>query len=293
MRAKAGTGEGSCWANGGSGDAARSGCETAGVTSDFAGPTARYYATYRRDVPDVLLDAVVTTAGITSADWCLDLGCGTGQVAAMLSPRVRGVLAVDPEPDMLSGLRARLTTEHTDNVLPVLASDASLPTISQLLGARFGAVTIANALHWMDTDRVFGQARRLLRPGGALAIISQGPPMWLADTSWASDLRAYLGEWVGSPLTGTCGTDREAAGDRRVRMGAHGFSSVELVEHTYENEIDLTYIAGHLYSAMPQAMVPVDRRPEFQSGLQRALREHLAEGTLTERIDATALIGRH
>lgn len=262
------------------------------MTADFAGPTARYYATYRRDVPDVLLDAVMRTAEITPADWVLDLGCGTGQVAAVLSSRVSGVLAVDPELDMLSGLRARLTTEHLDNVVPVLASDAELPAISHLVGARFGAVTVANALHWMDTDRVFGQARRLLRPGGALVIISQGPPMWLADTSWAQDLRAHLRQWTGSPLTGMCGTDREAAEERRVRMAVHGFSSVELVEHSYKNEIDLTYIAGHLYSAMPQTMVPAGRQPEFQSGLQRALREHLAEGTLTERIDATALIGR-
>jgi len=145
----------------------------------------------------------------------------------------------------------------------------------------------------MDTERVFGQARRLLRPGGALVIISQGPPMWLADVRWARDLRAYLAQWVGSPLTGTCGTDREAVEERCVRMGAHGFSTVELVEHSYENEIDLTYVAGHLYSAMSQAMVPVERRPEFQSGLQRALGEHFAEGRLTERIDTTALIGRH
>jgi hypothetical protein len=38
-------------------------------------------------------------------------------------------------------------------------------------------------------------------------------------------------------------------------------------------------------------MVPVKRRPEFQSGLRCALREHLIEGQFTERIDATALIG--
>jgi ubiquinone/menaquinone biosynthesis C-methylase UbiE len=242
-------------------------------------------------VPGILLDAVAAAAGITLADWVLDLGCGTGQVAAVLSARVGGVLAVDPEPDMLGGLRARLAAERAENVVPVLATDASLPAIAQLLGAVFGAVTVANALHWMDTDRVFGQARRLLRPGGALVIISQGPPMWLADSSWARDLRGYLAEWAGAPLTGTCDTDREAAQERRERMRAHGFSRVELVEHTYENDIDLTYVAGHLYSAMPRAMVPVQRRPEFQSGLQRALCKHLGEGRLIERIDATALIG--
>lgn len=263
------------------------------MAADFAGLTAGYYAMYRRDVPGVVLDAVVVTAQISSADWILDLGCGTGQVAAVLASRVGGVLAIDPEPGMLSGLRARLTAEHAGNVLPVLASDADLPAISQLFGARFGAVTVANALHWMDAGRVFGQARRLLRPGGALVVISQGPPMWLADSSWARDLRVYLAEWAGSPLAGTCGTDREAVDERRARMRAHGFTTVELVEYSYENEIDLTYVAGHLYSAMSQAMVPVERRPEFQAGLQRALGEHLAGGRLTERIDATALIGRH
>jgi ubiquinone/menaquinone biosynthesis C-methylase UbiE len=68
------------------------------------------------------------------ADWVLDLGCGTGQVAAVLWSRVGGVLAMDPEPDMLSGLRARLRAEHLGNVLPVLASDGDLPAISHLLG---------------------------------------------------------------------------------------------------------------------------------------------------------------
>ncbi len=103
-----------------------------------------HYAMYRRDVPGFLLDAVGITAQIRSADWVLDLGCGTGQVAAVLLSRVGAVLATDPEPDMLKGLRARLAAEHIGNVLPVLASDGDLPAISQLLGARFGAVTVAN-----------------------------------------------------------------------------------------------------------------------------------------------------
>jgi hypothetical protein len=75
---------------------------------------------------------------------------------------------------------------------------------------------------------------------------------------------------------------------RSAARGCELFSSVEVVEHTDENAVDLTYIAGHLYSAISQAMVPVGRRPEFQSGLQRALRKHLAEGTLAERIDASS-----
>lgn len=171
-----------------------------------------------------LLDAVVTTAQITSADWILDLGCGRARHAQWPSRPA--------------------DSQHAGNVLPVLACDGNLPAISQLFGAGFGG-------HRRQRTALDGYRPRLrpgpatARPGGALVIISQGPPMWFADTSWASDLRAYLAQWVGSPLTGTCGTDREAVDERRARMEAH-VSTVDLVEHSHENQIDLTYIAGHL-----------------------------------------------
>jgi hypothetical protein len=72
------------------------GCQIAGVAADFAGSTARCYAVYRRDAPGFLLDAGAIAARISSADWVLDLACGTGQVAPVLSSRVGGVLAIDP-----------------------------------------------------------------------------------------------------------------------------------------------------------------------------------------------------
>lgn len=50
---------------------------------------------------------------------------------------------------------------------------------------RVDLITVANALHFMNPASVFADARELLRPGGGIAIISHGVPLWLADTPWA------------------------------------------------------------------------------------------------------------
>src|SRR5438094_7691675 len=54
-----------------------------------------------------------------------DLGAGTGYFSRYLAAAVGrsgSVLAVDPEPNMVAYLRARAEREHTDNVVPILAS---------------------------------------------------------------------------------------------------------------------------------------------------------------------------
>ncbi len=261
------------------------------VRGEFAGATASAYALYRRDVPDALIKAVVRAVGLTDREVALDLGCGTGQVAVVLSRYAKAVLAVDPEPNMLAGLRARLAAMEIANVLPVLAADRDLAVIAAIWGASLRAVTVANALHWMDSAQVFAQCRALLRVGGALIIISQGPPMWLADSAWSRELRVYLEKWTGGAVRATCGTDRATLDQRARGLRGCGYERVEIFGHTYQNEVDLTYVAGHLRSAMSESTLPPQRAAEFQTGLNEALRPHLERGPLIERIEATALIG--
>jgi len=189
------------------------------------------------------------------------------------------VLAADPEPDMVTGLRERLTSIGLLNVLPVLAADRDLVVIATVCGSSVGVVTVANALQWMDADRVFLQCRRLLRVGGALIVISQGPPMWLSNSAWSRELRAFLARWTGGPLSATCGTDRATLERRALRLRRCGYEQIEVVEHAYENEADLTYVAGHLRSAMSESALPPDREPEFLANLNAALAPASGGGT--------------
>jgi ubiquinone/menaquinone biosynthesis C-methylase UbiE len=129
-------------------------------------------------------EEVVRALGLRPRMTVADLGAGTGYFSRHLSAAVGpdgAVFAVDPEPKMLERLRARAEAERTANVVPVLASldDPRLPA-----GA-VDVVLVADAYHHVD-DRIayFTRLRRVLRPGGRIAVVDWqkrdlpvGPPL--------------------------------------------------------------------------------------------------------------------
>lgn len=262
------------------------------MASDFAGSTAEHYRRYRRDVPEVVLAQLCEALGLTRDDRVLDLGCGTGQVAVPISARVGAVIAVDPEPDMLAQLDARIKDEGLENVTTVRGADRDLPSLLAGPGANpIAAVTIATALHWMDAEQVFATSRDRLRAGGGVAVITQGLPIWLQDSDWARELRSYLGDWVG-PLTSSCGTDPQAFEQRLQLMVRVGFSAVQSFSYTAQVDVDVDYVIGSLYSAMPQHRIAGADRSGFERGLRSALEPHAAAAPLVDLVEATMLVGQ-
>ncbi|WP_167760943.1 class I SAM-dependent methyltransferase [Geodermatophilus sp. DF01-2] len=210
----------------------------------FASSTAGAYRRVRRDVPAPVLDRLMTHLGVVPADRAVDLGAGTGQVAVPLAARLAGVLALDPEPDMLVQLRRRAEDDHLTNVVCALAVDVDLPALTRAIGsAGFGLLTVANALHWMNAGAVFTAARRLLRPGGGIAVITHGRPLWLGERDWARALRGYLEDWFG-PARAGCGTDEETLLERRRLLEASGFVDVAVLEHHFSVPVDADFVIG-------------------------------------------------
>jgi SAM-dependent methyltransferase len=262
------------------------------VPRHFAGSTAEHYRHFRRDVPDAVVDQLVDRLGLGPDATAVDVGTGTGQLAVPLARRVGTVLAIDPEPDMLALLRERIDDEGVQNLLCVLGTDRDLAVFVDVL--RPGAcalVTIANALHWMDAPTVFAACSRLLTPGGAVAIVTHGVPLWLGEGEWNRALRMYLESWTGHEATATCGSDDAALQQRRTELTTAGFGGVCVLRHRYDAVVDAASLIGHLYSAVPEDMVPADRRNEFEAGVRRVLKP-FEPGPLIEDVPVTVLLGR-
>jgi ubiquinone/menaquinone biosynthesis C-methylase UbiE len=262
------------------------------VSRTFAGWTAAHYRQFRRDVPDVVMNLLVDRLGLGPDAIAVDVGAGTGQLAVPLASRAGTVLAIDPEPDMLTQLRRRSDDEGVQNLVCVLGTDRDLAVLPDVLRPDACAVvTIANALHWMDAPTVFAACRRLLRPGGAVAVVTHGTPLWLGDGEWARALRRYLESWTGQEATATCGSDDAALQHRQTELQAAGFGEVAVMKHRYQAVVDADSVIGHLYSAMPEDMVPADRRTEFETGVRLAL-QPFEPGSLIEDVPVTVLLGR-
>jgi SAM-dependent methyltransferase len=87
----------------------------------------------------------------------LDLGCGTGELAAEIERRGAVVLALDSDPAMVAAARRRLGPDR------VLLADGHDFTLPEPVDAVFSNA----ALHWMPRPaEVAGRVRAALRPGG-------------------------------------------------------------------------------------------------------------------------------
>lgn len=255
--------------------------------SDFRGEVAEFYARFRRGYPAATIDAVVAAFGLDRSDLVLDLGCGTGQLTLPLAGRVGAVIGMDPEPDMLT--LARAAGARLPNLTWVLGADTDVPALAGLLGPRrLGAVTIGTAVHWMRHEELFSALPALLRPGGGVAVIANGAPLWHQDSDWSTALRGALEDWYGRPLTARCGTDAAARSSYRAALHAAGFHDVSeaVVEHTAA--LDLQQLLGSLYSAMSVDQLP-DDRTRFAGQVAHALAPRTR---FTERIRVATLLAR-
>ena len=131
---------------------------------DF-GVAAGDYAQHRLGHPAETFRRLAALGVGLAGQALVDLGTGTGAAARTFAAAGARVTGVDPSAALLreaarlaaaAGLDA--TWHHG------VAEDTRLPA-----GA-FDAVTAAQAWHWFDRPRAAAEARRLLRPGGRLAI---------------------------------------------------------------------------------------------------------------------------
>lgn len=258
-----------------------------GVELGFGGEVAEFYRRYRRGYPAAVFDRLVDAFALTGDDVVLDLGCGTGQLTIPLAERVRAVIGMDPEPDMLA--EARRVADR-GNLSWMVGADVDVPALGTLLGKEsLGAVTVGQALHWMDHDRLFQTLHPLVREGGGVAVVTNGTPLWLQDSDWSRALRRHLELWLDAEVTAACGTDEESQARYAASLGAAGFE-VGRSRFDYTDELDLDRIVGGVYSALPVDLLPpLEQRSYFAKQVGRALEEH---APYLEDVRVTVLSGQ-
>jgi ArsR family transcriptional regulator len=99
-----------------------------------------------------------------------DLGCGTGQLTALLAPHVARVIGIDGSADMLQAARARL--HDVPSIDFRLGNLETLPIADSELDAAVMALVLH---HVPEPGRALAECARALKPGGRVLIVDMLP----------------------------------------------------------------------------------------------------------------------
>ncbi len=120
------------------------------------------YARYRPDYPDSLFDFLGEAVKHHELAW--DGGTGNGQAALGLAAHFDRVIATDPSAEQI-----RHAVRHEKISYAVTPAEQS-----EIPSHTVDLITVATAVHWFDLERFYREARRVLKPDGALAVWCYG-----------------------------------------------------------------------------------------------------------------------
>ncbi|XP_067950226.1 putative methyltransferase DDB_G0268948 [Watersipora subatra] len=160
---------------------------------------AQNYAIYRPPYPDSVFIASVNFLNSNATNeankfpFAVDVGCGTGhQSTVPLAKYFDSVLGVDISKEQISEAEK---SKHPENVNFKVSAGESLPVEDETVSL----LQAATAAHWMNLDKFYKEADRVLTPGGVIALFSYSSGFQTLDHHHSAEINAILEEMEDRP----------------------------------------------------------------------------------------------
>ena len=225
------------------------------ATQRFTGKVEAYERYRERYPAENVLAQLREWCGLR-ADWVVaDVGAGTGMLAEVFLENGNRVIAIEPNEEM------RVACERLRERWQGLEVVDATAEATGLVDASVEMVAAGRAFHWFDTQRALAEFRRVLKPGGWVALVSAGRAY--VETEQALDFERVLVEF---------GTDHSYA---RSTYRVHDkleelFVDLHKAEIPGEQRMDWETLRGFAQSV---SVVPQRGTPGFEM-FEVELRKH-------------------
>ncbi len=119
---------------------------------------AKEYSRHRPKYPAELFAFLSSICSAHNTAW--DCATGSGQAAIGLEPYFKEIIATDASASQI---------EHAQ-LHPKIKYRTALAENSGLSDGSADLITVATAIHWLNTSRFYPEVRRILRPNGVIAV---------------------------------------------------------------------------------------------------------------------------
>lgn len=243
---------------------------------------AEAYQRTRPVCPAGLFDDLVRLARLRPGDRVLEIAPGTGQATMPLAERGLAVTAVELGPSLAAVARRRLAPFPGVEVVTSSFEDWRPPD-----GARYDAVVVCNALHWIDTGVRYAKPAALLRPGSVFAIISS---QWVhpvdADPFWTDVQEDY--QAVG--FDGSPPPPPDQVEPWHLPAGETGFTETASLRYPFTKTYSAEDYLAQLSTQAGTRELGQDRAADFLARVRRRL-DALDSPILTATLVACLTIG--
>ena len=212
-------------------------------------------------------------AGLTVEPWvALDVGCGTGDIARRLAPRMQRVDAVDIAERMVARART-LPGGDAENLRWQVA-----PLEDAALAAPYGLAVAGESLHWMQWERALPLLRAALAPGAVLAIVERAeqPAPW--SGALLDLIRRYSTNKAFQPY------DLVTELERRALFTLSGATTTE--PEPFSQSVGDYIESIHSRNGFSRDRMPAEDAAAFDTAVAALLAPHAPAGTLSLRIAA-------
>lgn len=190
----------------------------------FAGEVARLEAQARLTFAEEL--RILTELGLPDDGPLVDLGCGTGSAARRIRAALPGLRVAG-----LDASTAMLSRAAAGGMTVAGAAASALPLRSGAVGSVLMRYVVQ---HLPDPARVLAEVRRVLRPGGLLAVVEVDEELWgLAQPTFAGLEVVHRKSAAARRSTGT---SRRAARLLPRLLRDHGFTEIAVRPFAITND---------------------------------------------------------
>ncbi|WP_169744133.1 class I SAM-dependent methyltransferase [Paenibacillus wynnii] len=152
------------------------------MTRDKALKYAKYRLPYSTEASEFVIQTAIVGQGVVA-----DIGAGSGILTQHFVGKVRKVFAVEPELEMLRIAQELLGERQDIEYIAGVAED------TKLLDKSVDLIVAANAYHRFPPESTIEEFKRILKPGGMLAIFSyQDDFNFIRDTMHVSNIEQYI-----------------------------------------------------------------------------------------------------
>jgi SAM-dependent methyltransferase len=255
------------------------------MTAPGSDPTARFtdrvedYVRTRPGYPPAVLDALRADVGLRPEHVVADVGSGTGLLSRLFVGNGNVVYGVEPNPAMAAVAEADLAPSGRFHRVDGRAEATGLPAASVDL------VAAGQAFHWFKVPESRAEFRRILRPGGGVALV------WnlrrLDSTPFLRAYEAFVRAWSNDYDEVSQRYAEETA--LRAFFGEGGWR-----EHRFDDVqyFDLESLRSRLLSSSYTPREGDPRRAAMLAALPELFAAHAAAGRVAFEHDTRLFVGR-